>query len=363
MPKYRDLDPLHNLEHKRITERLLKLRQQLNRDIPVTRTLFHNLLLATWNIREFDAPAYGARVPEAIYYIAEIIARFDLVAVQEVRSDLSSLKRVLAVLGDHWHYLITDVSEGAPGNDERMAFLYDSRKVRFGGLASELVLPPLRGKDAAGNTVYTPVTQIARTPFLCGFEANWANFMLCTVHVLYGESSADDPRRVAEIEHIAGFLRKRTEDERAWSQNLILLGDFNIFSHDDLTMTKLLEAGFSIPEGIDGPRKLPASNVPRNKFYDQIMFRVRDRRFGTIGMSGAFDYYETVFRDEDEALYIPYMGEAYHVTSRGAPRQNKSLYYQTYWRTHQMSDHLPLWVELRIDYSDDYLERKLSGDA
>jgi hypothetical protein len=37
----------------------------------------------------------------------------------------------------------------------------------------------------------------------------------------------------------------------------------------------------------------------------------------------------------------------------------KSLYYRTYWRTHQMSDHLPMWVELRIDYSDEYLAYKL----
>ena len=26
------------------------------------------------------------------------------------------------------------------------------------------------------------------------------------------------------------------------------------------------------------------------------------------------------------------------------------------WRTYQMSDHLPMWVELRIDFGDDYLE-------
>jgi hypothetical protein len=25
--------------------------------------------------------------------------------------------------------------------------------------------------------------------------------------------------------------------------------------------------------------------------------------------------------------------------------------------THQMSDHLPIWVDLEIDYSDDYLKR------
>jgi len=36
---------------------------------------------------------------EAIYYIAEIIDKFDLVAIQEVHKDLSGVKRLLEVLG------------------------------------------------------------------------------------------------------------------------------------------------------------------------------------------------------------------------------------------------------------------------
>lgn len=26
------------------------------------------------------------------------------------------------------------------------------------------------------------------------------------------------------------------------------------------------------------------------------------------------------------------------------------------WRTHQMSDHLPMWVELHIDFTPEYLD-------
>ena len=78
--------------------------------------------MATWNIREFDSPKYGPRLPEAMFYIAEIISRFDLVAVQEVRGDLAALKQLIKVLGDqYWDYLVTDVTLGASGNDERLA--------------------------------------------------------------------------------------------------------------------------------------------------------------------------------------------------------------------------------------------------
>jgi len=57
------------------------------------------LRLATWNIREFDSNKYGHRLEESFFYIAEIIAIFDLVAIQEVRDDLSAFRRVMSILG------------------------------------------------------------------------------------------------------------------------------------------------------------------------------------------------------------------------------------------------------------------------
>ena len=355
MPFYQDIDPKAEYS-PRLLDRLLALRRQLDQEIPA-RTQAETLLLATWNIREFDSPAYGPRLPEALYYIAEIIARFDLVAVQEVRRDLEALKRLCAILGGHWKYLITDVTEGDRGNDERMAFLYDTRKVSFGGLAGQLVLPPLRLKDENGKTVYQPVSQIARTPFMCGFQAGWTRFVLATIHIFYGNSSANDPERVEEIRQVAQSLRSQALDKHAWAHNFILLGDFNIFAPQDSTMQALTEAGFIVPPKL---QNLP-SNIPQTKYYDQIAFRVRDEHFATANQGGIFNYYKTVFRPEDEAVYVPYMGKSYHFTSSNQPRQDKSAYYLNYWRTHQMSDHLPMWVELRIDYSDDYLRRKLQA--
>ena len=73
--------------------------------------------------------AYGERAEECLYYMAEIISHFDLVAVQEVREDLKALDRLRRILGSrYWKYVVTDVTEGSPGNRERLAFLYDSRK-------------------------------------------------------------------------------------------------------------------------------------------------------------------------------------------------------------------------------------------
>ncbi len=326
-----------------VIDRLLSLRQGLYKNIP-TRNLRDSLLLASWNIRDFDTKAYGYRGDEPLHYIAEIISHFDLVAVQEVNRDLQALKKVVKLLGGDWKYIFTDTTEGNAGNDERLAFLYDSRKVRFAGLAGEIVIPPLK---VDGDTV--PSAQIVRTPYLAGFRAGWTDFILTTVHILYGSSSSTDPVRKAEIISLAKFLANRANDKKSWSRNIVMLGDFNIFQRNDEVYEALLEhSTFYIPDEL---QTIPGSNVPQNKFYDQIAFKGKFKLYD----AGVFDFYEYVYRLEDEQHYVADMGDAYHTTSSGNPRENKTLYYKTYWRTHQMSDHLPMWVELGINNTDDYL--------
>ncbi len=354
MPFYQNIN-VRTASGKRTIEKLLKLRIKLESEIP-QKHLEKNLLIASWNIREFDSPAYGDRVDEAFYYIAEIVSKFDIIAIQEVRQDLKALKKLMSILGGYWEYIVTDVTEGNQGNKERLAFVFDTRKVKFGGLAGEIVLPPFEAKDPeTGQTIYQPVTQLARTPYMCGFKAGWADFILSTVHILYGTSVANDPDRVKEIQEIAKALAAKAADKFEWSNNLVLLGDFNIYSPQDETYSAILQAGFEIPPQL---QNLP-SNALQNKFYDQIAFKVRPNQFDTTGSAGIFNYYEVVFTDEDEALYVQMMGDAYNTTSAGTPRENKSLYYKTYWRTFQMSDHLPMWVEVKIDHTDAYLNSKL----
>lgn len=355
MPVYAKLSA-ETPEGKRTIENLLLLRQQLLTEIPV-KYQDETMLLATWNIREFDKPSYGERADEMIYYIAEIIGRFDLVAVQEVSEDLKGLKRVINLLGSDWKYLVTDVTEGKAGNGERLAFLYDSRKIKFGGLAGEMVLPPLEEKDpVSGQTIYKPSEQLVRTPFMCGFTAGYTDFILSTVHILYGDNEANNPKREREIKQLAQALAARAKGRTEWSRNVILLGDFNIYNPADITYKAITDAGFEVPLQL---QNIP-SNAIQSKFYDQIAFHDRERKFEFTGKAGVFNYYKTILRKEDEATYAEAMGERYLTTEDGKPRKNPSLYYNTYWRTFQLSDHLPMWVEIKIDFSDDYL-KKLVG--
>jgi endonuclease/exonuclease/phosphatase family metal-dependent hydrolase len=334
---------------QRACERLLALKQTFAADALPERNLDGSLLLATWNIREFGAAKMGPRLMESIYYLAEIINCFDFVALQEVRRDLAEFDHLRRVLGRWWKVLFTDVTEGGQGNSERTAFLYDARKIEFGGLAGEVVLPPKKeGKKT------TPVLQIARTPYLAGFQAGWFKFTICTTHLYYGQSKADDPQRLAETEALAGFLAKEVKRAEAWARNMVLLGDFNIFSTKDKQFEALKEAGFKVPQTLFDTK----TNAIGNKPFDQIAFiapSLTDKL--DESKSGVVPVFDQVFKDEDESLYAAHMGPGYLKDAKGKVRdaKSKTSYYRK-WRTFQMSDHNPLWVELKTDYSARYLQ-------
>lgn len=360
MPYYKKLfdeTSLSGEKKKRIAEKILFLREALDKQIPA-RTLNSKLILATWNIREFDSSKGGERLIESFYYIAEIIDRFDLVAVQEVRENLKALNKLKDILGSNWDYIYTDVTEGTGGNGERMAFLFDRRKVKFDGLAGEVVNQPIRKKEG-NKMVALPSVQWVRTPFICGFKAGWTNFMLCTVHIYYGESKPEDSVRVQEIKQIAEFMKAKADDaiELGNMQSIILMGDFNIFDKKDATFKALTSTGFKVPTAL-AKDELAGSNVKKDKFYDQIVFLNRHGVFEFTDKAGIFDFYESVFKDGEEDIY-----EEHFIKKTTEPVEEESSEtsltskYKT-WRTFQMSDHLPMWVEIKIDNTKEYLTKK-----
>lgn len=356
MPRYWQIRSYPEVERTRTLDRLLALRAAL--DEQVARTGRDNLLLATWNIRDFDSNKFGhgPRLRESFHYLAEILARFDLVAVQEVNRDLEPLRRLLYLLGPNWDYIVTGVTEGPSGNEERMAFLFDRNRVRFTNLAGQVVLPkahlvvPEGGASADG-------LQFARAPYVAGFQAGWFKFKLCTVHIYFGkDSGAELERRIDEINKVAAHFKRLQSKEAA---DYILLGDFNIVSPEHRTMQALRRNGFRIPE----PLQQFTTNLGKNKHYDQIAFKQHDKRL-EFGSAGVFDFRDAVFRDHDEdfqayfASMPPKLRDVHPRGRKKVQRRTKAEqrdYYRREWITWQMSDHLLLWVELKVDFTNDYL--------
>ncbi len=358
-------------DQPRVVRNLVALRDQLHRDIPA-KDAEDNLLLATWNVRDLgkiNRRGFGDRLPETYFYIAEVLSRFDFVAVQEV-NELDEWQRITEILGFDFGWIATDVTDpGLGGNGERLTYLYDKRRVLFQNVAGEIVLPakllitanvtPREESESGTETVTIEDKQLGkqfrRTPFTALFQAAWFKFEICTVHIYYGsESGAELQQRIQEIDRVANYFGARAENAFDDRRSLILLGDFNIVGAEHETMKALLGSGFEVPQPLRRP-----TNIDHSKFYDQIAFRTRPGDLAYLesdgaGRAGAFEIFERVFTPEQ---FADYEGAA-ETSSNGAraAAEGELDDYYLEWRTYQFSDHLPLWVRLQVNDSADYLE-------
>lgn len=321
MPKITDTPP------QEVLTKLEKLRKSLDTQIPA-KTLDRNLLIATWNIRAFgnltekwltddnDSPK---RDLYAVRCIAEIISRFDVIAIQEVREDLKALRHTLKVLGPEWGLILTDVTRGDAGNSERLAFLFDTRRVQLSGLACELVVPKEQLAEIGPDALRQ---QFARTPYAVSFQSHGNTFILVTLHVLYGSKAAD---RVPELKAIATWLAEWAKGINSWHHNLIVLGDFNIDRQGDPLYDAFTSTGIAAPGDLNEVPRSIFDKADKGKFYDQIAWFTGNNGVPALSLDyvrgGSFDFVPVVY------------------PTSGLTRQQIS------WR---ISDHYPLWAEFSV---------------
>lgn len=317
---------IHDIPPTGVLEDLNALMMDLDAKIPA-KSLDRNLLIATWNIRAFgnltrkwisgpgDSPK---RDLHSIFCIAAIISRFDVVAVQEVKANIRALRDTLKVLGSHWSLILTDVAKGDSGNGERMAYLFDTRRVHMSGLAGELVVP----NEWTGTIgEHAMSEQFVRTPYAVSFRSRDKTFILVTLHIKYGAAPSD---RINELRGIARWLSDWAKDINAYDQNLIALGDFNIDARGDLLDQSFLSEGLYVPPGLSSPSAL-RSIFDETKYYDQIAW------FNGAGGRPklSMDYMAAGHYD-----FVPRA-----LANRGLSKLSLS---------YMISDHYPLWVEFKI---------------
>lgn len=216
-----------------------------------------------------------------------------------------------------------------------MAIIYNRNRVFFRNLIGEIVLPKgaLPGDE-----------QVGRTPFFASFQAGWFRFTLCSVHIVFAEA-AGRPLREDEIRVIAKELEKRANDT---DEVHIFLGDMNIEKRDDAGMQALVDNGLTVPE-------LGPSSLTGTKHYDQIAF-VGPLDKTRVLEQGVIKWQEAVFTDGEAGNYKQIAEEMRQGADAGKPYKDWEKSYKS-WRTHEMSDHLPVWIELEVDYSNSYLKR------
>lgn len=349
-------DPIYPNKADWIARRLLTLRYDLAQAITKDRHP-NSLIIGSWNIRAFDGGM--PRLDESFHYIAEIISAFDICAIQELRDDLAPLKRLMSLLGPNWDYFVTDVGNHEGANFERMGFVYNKDKLFFRNVIGEIVIPSDQLSD--GN-------QIARTPFFAAFQSGWFRFTLCSSHIIYGDDLAV---RAEEVTAITKALLKRAKKE---DQVFVFLGDMNIEGHNDEVWQALVASGMEVPDF--GP-----TNMKGDKFYDQIAYTVDGAvsRKTRLLRNGLFDWRNSVFgptqeidpsipddpefvtriTDEEHLRHYAPINAVMRTKYGKEPYSDFASQYASNFMTFEMSDHLPIWVELEVDYSNEYLTRFL----
>jgi endonuclease/exonuclease/phosphatase family metal-dependent hydrolase len=277
------------------------------------------LLLATWNVANLGVQQ---RRDQDYRLIAEVLSWFDCAAIQESNDNLAGARGIQAELPDYYRLLFSDAS----GNNERLTFLCDSRKVGQLEEVGELAIPP---SDLA-NVKLPDSTQafegFDRNPYLGLFKAGSFTFQLANVHLYFGTSSAESMnRRKLETFAVARWADQRRKSPNASTPNILPLGDFNLpkAEPDDPIFDELTSRGLQLP-----PHSTQiGSSIAQDAHYDQVAFFPGPTQDQFTGNSGVFDY--------DGALFQGLFEERGH---------SDFLAYCRYY----ISDHRPLWVEFRI---------------
>jgi exonuclease III len=286
---------------------LMKLMDTQPHFIP-RREVDENIVIATWNIAQFS----NKKTNRALQYIADICERFDIIAIQEVKSDLGGLARLQDMLPGNYKILVSDTT----GNFERMAFLYDKRTVISTGLVCEI--------GFSGTIEVPTVFQFNRMPYCASFRAGRFDFILVSVHIAEGSSHGETglALREKEIDELVKFVKARSKEEAAKSfdPDIFVMGDFNIQVFGDRffkALTKGPEPKFKMPADMDSL----GTNFGQNKTFDKIAWVPNDS-----------------FKFKNKIGVVPFGKVLYKESGQPADAARQAI-----------SDHLPLWAEFRVN--------------
>lgn len=288
-------------------------------DIKIPASNPSNLVLATWNIANLGGQA---REPGHLRIIADILSRFDLIGVQEIKDNSADFQAIVKLLGARYKFIFSDAS----GNNERMAFVYNSRKIKVLQEVAELTIPPSDFRFVTLPGFTAQFSGFDRSPYLVSFAAKQFTFSLLNVHLYFGKEnmSSSIERRCLEAYCVARWADLRSNSNYAYCSNILAIGDFNLPMVDekDPVYKALVKRGLQLPEHTTKVY----SNISNDKTYDQIAFLPGMK--SRIITHGVFPFDNVLFED----LY----------------KSRSAADFKSYVR-YFISDHRPMWMELNLE--------------
>ena len=276
------------------------------------------LLLATWNIANLGGQERRAKDRQLI---AEILSWFDITAIQETKDNFGDLMDLEQQLGGNYTVLMSDPG----GNSERMAFVYDSQKLKLSEKVGEVAVPPKDLPKIKLPGVTRKFDGFDRNPYVATWQVRQTSLLLANVHLFFGsEKKADIDRRRLETFAVARWAALREQSPFAFTRNIVALGDFNMPKAEpgDPIYQALTAKGLELP----GHSSKVASAVVSDAQYDQIAFFPGATKQSFTGNKGVFDFDQVVF----PTLW-----------------QQSQANFKTYIK-YYLSDHRPMWAEFAV---------------
>lgn len=257
-----------------------------------------NLLICSWNVKWFKDSGRD------LTKLAKVIAKFDLCGIVELQSDtvMEGLAAALeAETGERWTYIQSNRT-GHAKYIEQFAFIWRDGEVRI-------------ASGPVGN-VEDFADIFRHEPYIASFRAGNFDFRFLLIHTRW-TTEADREREVEQIAHEFVFFRGLTGEK-----DLVLGGDFN-YSHGSSKMDPVKDLD-QVINLIPTATKttLKSSGEGFSSWYDHIYVHAGATQERT-GKAGAYDF-------------VAGLGYARTQTARK-----------------EISDHLPVWAEFRIDGPDD----------
>jgi endonuclease/exonuclease/phosphatase family metal-dependent hydrolase len=277
----------------------------------------NRLLVGSWNLANFGQQQ---RRDKDRRIFAELLSWFDLAAVQEVKENFGDLFDTVRLMGPNYRVLMSDVA----GNDERLAFIYDTTKVTLLENIGHIIIPPSDYRFIKLPGINAPFEGFDRNPYLGTFQAGNLTLQFATVHQFYGgENPADLARRALETYALARWADLRQKSGLSFTRNVVALGDFNMprAVPGDPIYKALTAKGLELPLHT----AQIGSNLAGDQYYDQVAFFPGPTK-AAFNDKGVFDFDKVVFPD----LWA-------------ASQKNFFAYTKFY-----LSDHRPVWVEFKI---------------
>lgn len=242
--------------------------------------------------------------------MAQILSLFDIVALQEVMKKeglVELITQLENITKEKWSYHISPYSVGnGEKYNEYYAFIYKKEKVKF--IKSLGFYPDNEN-------------QFIREPYGAFFKANKFDFILVNNHFIFGDKKADRQNEAKLLYKVYGYFQEVDQKEN----DVFLLGDFNLPAYDS-SFSELFKHGDKIFYAIDPKFKTTIGKSSLASSYDNIFYSYNYTKEYT-GRNGIYDFTE----DYKEK----YGDKRYQILRK------------------EISDHLPIYVEIEDSLDDD----------